>query len=186
MHERDINRVIDEELEDEGDEMIADDAKKGSIPKRLVDAAKHEERKFIEKMKVFDVVGRGTTNGKRVIRSRWVVTNKGSEDHPNVRARWVAQEFKSMDGPDHGRHYAGTPGLDMVKGVLGHAASMMDHSDVVVAVVDVRRAYFYAKPEENTFVELPDYFDAETRRTHCARLRRCLYGTRQAARAWQR
>ena len=123
-----------------------------------------------------------------MIRSRWVVTNKGSDDHPNVRARWVAQEFKSMDGPDHGKHYAATPGLDLVKGVLGHAASLRSRpgTDVVVAVVDVRRAYFYAKPQENTYVELPDYFDAETRRTHCAKLCRCLYGTRQAARAWQR
>ena len=55
-----------------------------------------------------------------------------------------------------------------------------------VAVVDVRRAYFYAEPLPKTFVELPDYFDIDTRTRCCGRLRRCLYGTRQAARSWQR
>ena len=31
-----------------------------------------------------------------------------------------------------------------------------------MAVVDVRRAYFYAEPLPETFVELPDYFDIDT------------------------
>ena len=37
-----------------------------------------------------------------------------------------------------------------------------------------------------TFVELPDNYDIDTRTGCCGRLRRCLYGTRQAARSWQR
>ena len=61
-----------------------------------------------------------------------------------------------------------------------------DLQDHVVAVVDVRRAYFYAEPLPKTFVELSDYFDIDTRTRCCGRLRRCLYGTRQAARSWQR
>ena len=36
--------------------------------------------------------------------------------------------------------------------------------DVTVAVVDLRRAYFYAKTADDTNIELPDYFDARTRR----------------------
>ena len=90
-----------------------------------------------------------------------------------------------MDGPDC-EHYAPTPGLDLVKGVLSHAAAAGKSKDHVVAVVDVRRAYFYAEPLPKTFVELPDYFDIDTRTRCCGKLRRCLYGTRQAARSWQR
>ena len=59
-----------------------------------------------------------------------------------------------MDGPDC-KHYAPTPGLDLVKGVLSHAAAAGKSKDHVVAVVDVRRAYFYAEPLPKTFVELP-------------------------------
>ena len=89
-----------------------------------------------------------------------------------------------MDGPDC-EHYAPTPGLELVKGVLSHAAAAGRNKDHVVAVVDVRRAYFYAKPIPKTFVELPDY-DLDTQTRCCGRLRRCLYGTRPAARSWQR
>ena len=90
-----------------------------------------------------------------------------------------------MDGPDC-EHYAPTPGLELVKGVLSHAAAAGRNKDHVVAVVDVRRAYFYAEPLAKTFVELPDYYDLDTQTRCCGRLRRCLYGTRQAARSWQR
>ena len=82
------------------------------------------------------------------------------------------------DGPDC-EHHAPTPGLDLVKGVLSHAAAAGRNNDHIVAVVDVRRAYFYAEPLPKTFVELPDYCDLDTRTRCCGRLRRCLYGTRQ-------
>ena len=53
-----------------------------------------------------------------------------------------------------------------------------------MAVVDVRRAYFFAELLPKTFVELLDYFDIDTQTRCCGKLRRCLYGTRQAARSW--
>ena len=84
-----------------------------------------------------------------------------------------------MDGLDCD-DYAPTPGPELVKGVLSHAAAARRNKDHVVAVVDVRRAYFYAEPIPKTFVELPDYYDLDTQ------LRRCSCGTRQAARSWQR
>ena len=70
--------------------------------------------------------------------------------------------------------------------LISHAAAAGKSKDHLVAVVDVRRAYFYAEPLPKTFVELLDYFDIDTRTRCCGRLRRCLYGTRQAARSWQR
>ena len=45
-----------------------------------------------------------------------------------------------MDGPDC-EHYAPTPGLDLVKGVLSHAAAAGKSRDHVVAVVDVGRVH---------------------------------------------
>ena len=49
-----------------------------------------------------------------------------------------------------------------------------------------RRAYNDAKPADDTYIELPDSYDAGTRVWKSGKLKRCLYGTRQAARAWQR
>ena len=59
-----------------------------------------------------------------------------------------------MDGPNC-EHYAPTPGLELVKGVLSHAAAAGRNKDYTVAVVDVRRAYFHAELVPTTFVVLP-------------------------------
>ena len=157
---------------------------------RLVNQAKTEEQKYIENMNVLEVVERKEASGSKVIRTRWVVTNKRTQGKPsserrNVRARWVAQEHKCMDGPDCER-YAPTLRLEPVKGVLSHAAAAGRNKDHVVAVFDVRRAFFCAEPLPKTFVELPDYHDFDTRTRCCERLRRCLCGPRQVARSWQR
>ena len=100
-------------------------------------------------MKVLEVVERKEASGSKVIRTKRVVTNKGTQEKPNVRGRW-------MDGPDcRGRwmdgsdckHYAPTLGLELAKGVLSHAAAAGRKKDHVVAVVDVRRAYFQGSPK---------------------------------------
>ena len=82
-----LDRIVEESIGEEMEEMVADDAKKGEIPVRLVRQAKGDERKYIEKMRVFEVVDRREAQGKRVIGTRWVVTNKGTAENPNVRAR---------------------------------------------------------------------------------------------------
>ena len=90
-----------------------------------------------------------------------------------------------MDGRGS-EHCVPTPGMELIKGVLSHAPAAGRNKDHIVAVVDVRRAYFFAEPLPKTFVELPDHCDLDTRTRCCGRLRRCLYGTRQVGRSWQR
>ena len=103
------------------------------------------------------------------------ITNTETPEKPTVRAPSVAQEFKQKIAPT-----VSIPGLELMKGVLSHVAAGRN-KDHIVVVVDSRRAYFYAEPLPKTFVEMPDYQDLDTRRKCCGRLRRCLYGTRQAA-----
>ena len=73
--------------------MVVDDAMKGGIPIRLVNQAKSEEQTYIDKMKVLEVVDRKEASGSKVIRTRWVVTNRGTPETPNVRTRWDAREL---------------------------------------------------------------------------------------------
>ena len=95
--------------------------------------------------------------GSKVIRTRWVVKNKGT-----------AGETKCL------------------KGLLSHDAAAGRNKDHIVAVVDFRRESFSANFLPNTFVELPNYNNIDTQTRCCGRLQRCLYGARQAARLWQR
>ena len=55
----------------------------------LVHRAKTEEKDFTDKMGVYDVDPRSDAaeKGCRVIRTRWVTVNKGSDDAPQLRAR---------------------------------------------------------------------------------------------------
>ena len=59
--------------------------------------------------------------GCRVIRTRWVTVNKESDDFPQIRARWVAQEFSGRCGDKH-ENFSETPDLAFVKAVIAHAA----------------------------------------------------------------
>ena len=78
----------------------------------LVHRAKMEEKDFIDKMGVYDVVLRSDAaeRGCCVIRTRWVTVNKGSDDAPQLRARWVALEFRGRCGDKHG-YFTETPDL---------------------------------------------------------------------------
>ena len=112
--------------------------------------------------------------GCRVICTRWVTVNKGSDDALQLRAGWVAQEFRGRCGDKH-ECFSETPDLASVKAVIAHAARLAERGAVVVAVFDVRRAYFYSEEKRDTFVELPDYVPADfqtTRVGSCAT--RCM------------
>ena len=53
-----------------------------------------------------------------------------------------------------------------------------------LTVCDVRRACFYAKINRDVFIELPEE-DPHHGGNLVGKLRRCLYGTRDAAKSWQ-
>ena len=44
---------------------------------------------------------------EKIISTKWVITNKGTEEHPIAKARLVAREFNTRD--KRGELFAGTP-----------------------------------------------------------------------------
>ena len=102
-----------------------------------------EEKDFMDK-----IVHRSDAakKGCRVIRTRWVTVNKGSDDKPQIRAR----SFKNSVVVGEHEYFSETPDLALVKAVIARAARWAEHEDVVVAVFDVRRAYFYAEEKKET------------------------------------
>ena len=101
---------------------------------------------------------------------------KGQPGKPNVRARWVAKGYKTHARPEL---YASIPPLEALKVVLLEIATGK-RGGKVVAVVDVRRAYFYAPTRRRVFVELPpeDYQPGDE---HMCGLQYSLHGTHDAA-----
>ena len=112
----------------------------------LVHRARMEEKNFVDKMKVHDVVPRSDAakNGCRVIRTRWAMANKGSDDKPSD-TRKVGRRGVSCRGRDKHEYFSETPDLALVKAVIAYVARWAGRSDTVVAVFDVRWAYIYAE-----------------------------------------
>ena len=138
----------------------------------LVHRAKMEEKDFVDKMRVYDVVPRSdaATKGCRVIRTRWVMATGGRTTNLSYAQCGLHWSFVPGTETEHG-YFSEAPDLALVKTVTAHAARWAVRGDTVVAVFDVRRAYFHAKKKRNTFVELPDNWPAEVRVSHVGKLR---------------
>ena len=76
-----------------------DDVRGGWLDRQKVLEARMEEVGFMEREHLWDVVPRSRAEGHRIISVRWVDTNKGSLEAPEIRCRLVARDFKS--GADH-------------------------------------------------------------------------------------
>ena len=75
-------------------------------------------------------------------------STRGPMTAPQIRTRWAAQEFRGRCGDKH-EYFSETPDLALVKAVIAHAALRAESEDLVVAVFDFRRAYFYAEEERH-------------------------------------
>ena len=86
-------------------------------------------------MRVHDIIPRadGAKKGCRVIRARWVLSIRGSDDQPQLRARWVAQECRGRGG-DRYAYFSETLDLALVKAVIALVVQRADQRDKVGAV----------------------------------------------------
>ena len=111
----------------------------------------------------------------------WAETDKGQQGKPNVRARCVAKEYKTHATPEL---YASTPPLEALKIVLSEIATG-EREGKVLALIVLRRVYFYAPARRRVFVELSpeDYQPGDEHM--CGLLQCSLYGTRDAAQNWE-
>ena len=131
-----------------------DDNKGGWIDLELCAKARREEVEYIRRHNTYVRVPREVClreTGKAPIKTGLAETDKGQPGKPNVRARWVAKEYKTHARPEL---YASTPPLEALKEVLSEIATG-EREGKVLALVDVRRAYFYAPARRKVFVELP-------------------------------
>jgi len=132
--------------------------------------------------------------GRPPITVRWVDVNKGDDQNPKYRSRLVARQLKATDRSGQS-FFAPAPPIEALRTVLALSQTKigswqpdwdpMSPNRVQVSTVDVSRAYFNAKVDEDQpcFVELP----AEINAAHdmCGQLLRHMYGTRMAADGWQ-
>ncbi len=113
-----------------GQKIFWDDLTGEELDPAAVERGELEELDFIRKSGLYTKVDRSEAAGARVIGVRWVRTNKGTEDKPNVRCRLVATEVKRYEDESL---FAATPPLEALKILIGMEAARgwgITHVDV--------------------------------------------------------
>jgi hypothetical protein len=143
----------------------------------LVQKGKDEELRYFKTKNVWDIVARSNAGNRRIIGTRWICSNKGDTENPDIRCRLVCQEVKTYQTEDF---FAATPPLETLRLIVSIAAEDPDRQ---ITLVDISRAYFNAFIEREVYVELPT--EAGCDKSVVGRLVKCMYGTRDAAQGWE-
>ena len=147
-----------------------------------------EELKTFKEMGVYEYVRRSKAEadkGGKIVGVKWVKTNKGTAEDPEVRCRLVAQEFASNDYRDD--LFAGTPPLAAMRMLLSEAASRGREGvrKTKLMVLDIKKAFLYGEMRRSVYIELPPEDPRSEGGQYVGKLRRAMYGTRDAPAEWQ-
>ncbi|QRV97073.1 Retrovirus-related Pol polyprotein from transposon TNT 1-94 [Ceratobasidium sp. AG-Ba] len=98
----------------------------------------------------------------------------------HYRARLVAQGFSQAPGIDFGQTFAPVVRLDSIRAI----ASLANQNDWDLRQLDVHSAYLNADVDEELYMRQIPYFEDGTNRV--LKLKRSLYGLKQAGRMWNK
>ena len=115
------------------------------MSQKMVIEAKRKEMERFKRMKVYRVLTRGSMKRDEEVKMlsiKWVITNKGTEEHSFAKARLVAREFHT--GDKRGELFAGKPGLMAMRTVISRAMTRCeDGTKRSIMLADVKTAFLY-------------------------------------------
>ncbi|GJT37506.1 retrovirus-related pol polyprotein from transposon TNT 1-94 [Tanacetum coccineum] len=142
--------------------------------------AMQEELHQFDRLQVWELVDKPF--GKNVIKLKWLWKNKKDEDQTVIRnkARLVAKGYAQEEGIDFEESFAPVARLEAVRIFVAHAA----HKSFPIYQMDVKTAFLNGPLKEEVYVAQPDGFVDPDHPEKVYRLRKALYGVKQAPRAW--
>lgn len=125
----------------------------------------------------------GAPPGKKTIGSRWVFVQKFLSDGAleRYKARLVAEGYSQRPGYDYLETFAPTVRIVSIRVVLALSAL----EDLDLCSVDISHAYINGELEEEIYMDQPEGFHFGNP-GDVLRLRKSLYGLKQAGRVWNR
>lgn len=144
-----------------------------------VDACKNEITS-IEENKTWDLVD--LPIGAKPIGLKWVFKVKRNADGSinKFKARLVAKGYVQKHGIDYDEVFAPVARIETIRLIIGLAASkgwMIHH-------LDVKTAFLHGDLREEVYVSQPQGFIVKGQESKVYKLKKALYGLRQAPRAW--
>jgi transposase InsO family protein len=141
--------------------------------------AMREEMVALNTNKTWDLVDR--PNDKNVVKNKWVFKLKVGNDGPTkYKARLVARGFSQKPGEDFYDTFAPVVKSTMMRVLFGLAAEL----DLDIHHVDITTAFLNAALREEIYMEQPEGFVQRGYEDKVCKLRKAIYGLKQAARSW--
>lgn len=118
------------------------------------------------------------------IGGKWVFTIKCGPNGEIIKykARWVAQGFSQRYGIDYEETFAPVARFDSIRLILAQVAWF----DWELHQMDVKSAYLNGTLEEEIYMRQPKGFAAPGAENKVCRLKKSLYGLKQAGRTWNK
>ena len=128
----------------------------------------------------------GRVDGVRCVGTKWVYKIKYKNGNVDkFKARLVAQGFLQIPGIDCGDTFSPTPRMATLKICLALLANADDSDGVWVGEqCDISTAFLYADADAETYCRQPPGYAEPGKEQWILRLRKSLYGTKPASRAW--
>eukprot|EP00253_Pinus_taeda_P014136 PITA_14136 len=147
----------------------------------------NEEYQSIMKNWVWEVVPRPEHKNKKktkksVVTSKWIYKIKHAADGSidKYKARFVATGFLKEEGIDYEETFAPTARYTTICSLISLAASMK----CKVHQMDIKTAFLNGTIDEEVYIEQPLGFEVKGKEGYVCKLKKALYGLRQAPRAW--
>jgi hypothetical protein len=135
----------------------------------------HEELDSLRRCKVFELVN--PPKSHKVIKNRWIFDLK-SDGHK--KARLVAKGFSQVEGIDYDTIFSPVVRFETVWLMIALTALKNWH----ITSLDVKTAFLYGELDEELYMEQPEGFKVKGQEGKVLRLKRAIYGLKQAALAW--
>jgi hypothetical protein len=120
--------------------------------------------------------------GRQAIGCKWVFKLKHKADGSidRYKARLVAKGFSQREGIDYDETFAPVAKFPAIRALL----SLVAHYNLELHQMDVRTAFLNGDLDRDIYMRQPEGFVARGSEHLYCKLRKCLYGLKQASRAW--
>ena len=138
-----------------------------------------EELNTLKRMDTWDLVDR--PRDAKVVKNRWVLTRKVNDGQTRYKARLVAKGFTQRYGIDYHDTFSPVIGMTSIRLLLSYATVHNWH----IHHVDVKNAYINSPLQEEIYMQQPYMFETNHDKLVC-KLKKSLYGLKQAAKCWNK
>nr|GEW26096.1 putative RNA-directed DNA polymerase [Tanacetum cinerariifolium] len=146
-----------------------------------VQSSTTEELNEFERLEVWKLVPR--PDKVTMITLKWIYKVKVDEQGGILKnkARLVARGYRQEEGIDFEESFASVARLEAIRIFLAYVA----HKNMVVYQMDVKTAFLNGNLREEVYVSQPDGFVDQDNPNHVYKLKKTLYGLKQAQHAWR-